>query len=108
MGHYCGYARTPLLINTESLRYSGENYINLIEVNGGITYGRDDDGYIGFDCGHSWDVCWDDGEYHDGFALDDENRKDWTAEDVKEEVEYLADQLSTLEQFFEQTNRKLE
>jgi len=106
IGHYCGYAKTPLNhLSHTNITYQGDNHIKLIEVHGGITYGPDEDGFVGFDCGHAGDICWSEGVPHDTFSLDkdrdDKWRNDWEVEDVVEEVEYLADQLSALEQFLE-------
>lgn len=46
--HYCGYVRTTL-----SGTYT--DYESEIDVHGGVTYGIDDEGWIGFDAGHAGD-----------------------------------------------------
>ena len=104
IGHYCGYTKTTLpSVNHEDVSYSGvDNYVKLIEVHGGITYGKTYDGWVGFDCAHADDICWSENERVSGdFAEQyrNEDTKDWYVEDVVEEVKYLADQLSALEQY---------
>lgn len=49
--HYSGYIRVE----------EHEKHINFgeIDVHYGFTYGLDDDGWIGFDCNHSGDICFD-------------------------------------------------
>lgn len=104
IGHYCGYVRTPLNISHSNTTYSGEQYIKLLTVHGGITYGLDSHDFVGFDCGHSEDVCFDgDGNVTTKTLIrePEEHSNHWYLEDVKEEVIHLADQLSALEQFVE-------
>jgi len=104
IGHYCGYARTPLNISHLNTTYSGKEYVKLLNVHGGITYGLNEDGFVGFDCGHSQDVCFDDnGDVCMPTVIrnPEEYNCHWYVEDVKEEVRSLADQLSALEQFVE-------
>lgn len=101
--HYCGYTKTHLEDFSHDVisKYSEHDYINLINVNGGLTYGPDDHNFIGFDCGHSWDVCYDkDGNQMTHYVLDDDPTE-WYLEDVVDEVEYLADQVECLETFVE-------
>lgn len=52
-GHLCGYVKIPKSHPYQSLSYSDME----IECHGGLTYGERHEGYwIGFDCGHSFDV----------------------------------------------------
>ena len=102
IGHYCGYTKTTLpSVNHEDISYfKGDNYVKLIEVHGGITYGKTDDGWVGFDCAHADDICWsENGRVSGDEQYRNEHTKDWYVEDVVEEVKYLADQLSALEQY---------
>jgi hypothetical protein len=103
LGHFCGYAKTPLRFSYGDLSdlYDSGIY-NLVEVHGGVTYGVDSDGWIGFDCGHAGDVCIID----EAEKEEIEGRTVWTPEDVMEEVESLADQLSLIESFVETVNSK--
>lgn len=97
LGHYCGYIRTGLRGDINDI---DTKLYKLIEVNGGITYGLDEDGWIGFDCAHSHDICVDEnGDITGDFFRDreDENSIVWSPKDVKEEVEKLAEQFTALE-----------
>ena len=101
--HYCGYTRTHLSDLSYDVihKYSEHDSINLIDINGGLTYGPDPFNFIGFDCGHSWDVCYNnEGEQMTELVLDEEPTE-WYLEDVVNEVEYLADQIECLENFVE-------
>jgi len=104
IGHYCGYTKTKLpSVSHEDTSYSGESdYVKLVEVHGGITYGKTDDGWVGFDCAHSRDVCWDEDELVSSEITNkyrDEHTIDWRVEDVVDELKSLSDQLSALEQY---------
>lgn len=106
IGHYCGYTKTRLpSLSWKNTTYNeGDNCVKLIEVHGGITYGIDKEDWVGFDCGHSKDVCLENGEIaNDGviFTPEEERTNVWTVEDVVEETKYLADQISALEQYLE-------
>lgn len=93
--HYCGYAQTPL-------RFSYSDATGIIDIHGGLTYGVDEDGWLGFDCAHSYDVCFhpDTNEVTCGkHYLDAEHGRAWHPSDVKEETELLADRLSKVESF---------
>lgn len=89
--HYCGYVQTVL---------SGEEWTDVmydIDVHGGITYGVDDAGWVGFDCAHAFDVCVDEngkplpgGHNYTELGATSEYRKYWSLEDVRAEVEKLA------------------
>lgn len=96
MGWYTGYVRTklPATVGYDDLmKYAG------IDAHGGLTYGVDDDGWVGFDCNHAWDICiGEDGEpltpaewRHDDPS--DRLTKVWGPEGVKNECERLAEQL---------------
>lgn len=90
LGHYCGYT-----VTAAPQEIDGD--LDRLSVHGGITYGPDGNGVIGFDCSHAGDVCVDD----DGEPISELDpfidRQTWRAEDVKQEVESLVDQLTTLE-----------
>jgi len=98
LGHYCGYIRTGLRGNINSV----ENKLyRLIDVHGGITYGVDEEGWVGFDTAHARDINKDEeGNITNQDALydeDDEKSTIWTPEIVREEIEDLADQWESLE-----------
>lgn len=99
--HYCGYCRVPdEILNRIDPTSSLDDERNFVppdvDVHGGVTYGPDDDRWIGFDCNHAGDLCVDD----DGDQLPNQipvNREPnfvWSSEDVKEETESLADQVA--------------
>jgi len=106
--HYCGYVCVPEAIR-DDLRYTSTYDEKLgvleadVDVHGGVTYGLDGDGWIGFDTAHAGDTNYDgDGEPLPGWPnmmqvgrgggdLD----TDWTPETVTAEAESLADQLAT-------------
>ena len=106
-GHYCGYVRSMF-----DSRWNYDDFqdwpAGLIDIHGGLTYGVDEDGWIGFDCAHAYDFCVDeDGEPWgkiSHFGSRDDN-KVWTLEDVKEETERLADQVNTVQEFAEKVER---
>ena len=105
LGHYCGYIRTGLRGSLTTTKIH-----RLVDVNGGITYGVDEDGWIGFDCAHSHDICVDEnGEPTSDFFADkdDEHSIVWTPEKVKEEVENLADQFEALENIVHEARLRL-
>lgn len=98
LGHYCGYIQTGL-----RFEYSTTQVWRLISVHGGITFGVSEKGWVGFDCGHSGDLCLSE----DGEKLNNpyKSRNEWKPEDVKEEVEKLADQFTALEDIVHSCNR---
>lgn len=105
LGHYCGYVQTGLRGNINT---TDNKIFHLIDVNGGITYGIDDDGWLGFDCAHSHDICVEEKGELTGEFLKDRNSKDsvvWSPEDVKEEVEDFADQIIALENVIHSVKR---
>jgi len=97
-GHFCGYVQTNF---TPPWTYDDlRGYMShLIDVHGGLTYGPDEDGWVGFDCAHAGDVCVIDGEEQTDFAISSE--KVWTVGDVEDECERLAEQVDVLENFAE-------
>lgn len=104
MGHYCGYVRSSL-----SDRWNYDDFgtwkHRLLTAHGGLTYGVDEEGWVGFDCAHAGDHCVDeDGE---PWGTMDTISKDrvWTLEDVKEETEELAEQVDVVQDFVEKVKR---
>jgi len=88
IGHWCGYVRCPE--DVEPVRWTSDydskhNEIIEAEVDvwGGITYGPDEDGWIGFDDAHARSLV----EYRD-------QNSDKSA--VKEETQHLAEQIQSL------------
>lgn len=94
--HWTGYATTTLRETYPILNAK-------IRVHGGITYGIDDDGYVGFDCGHAWDACLRDEQLYGVFAYR-ENVTEWTKGMVIDEVESLVDQLEEIERHLPRTD----
>jgi hypothetical protein len=89
MGHWCGYARRPE--SAEPVRWTsdydskhGELLDAEVDVWGGVTYGPDDDGWVGFDDAHSRPLA-----KHREFNTD--------REAVKNETERLAEQIAELD-----------
>lgn len=98
--HFAGYVRTNFgpLWSYDGIRgYMG----GLVEAHGGLTYGVDDEGWVGFDYAHSGDSCVLDGEEQTDYG----HTKDWgdkyTPEDVAAECRKVARQVDTLETFAE-------
>ncbi len=73
MGHRCGYVRLPLGHWGRDMSYDDID----VDVHGGLTYGPDKDGWIGFDCAH----C-------------DDTPQIWTKEATEEETKKLAKEVS--------------
>lgn len=109
-GHYCGYAKTPLrFAPNDTGEVTGNGIFHLIEIHGGISYGVDEDGWLGFHTAHSHDYNVDeDGdelrEDMSVYDLDDEDVNVWDKEAVREEVRRLADQLTLIESFVEEVD----
>ena len=102
-----GYARIPE--DNPLCRAPRHEIEPLIRVRGGITYGPDSEGWIGFDTNHAWDVWTQEEfesfglhwsthnqtvfkivpEYHDDFVA-------WTVDRLREETVYLAYQVSIM------------
>ena len=70
---YCGYVQAPKWLTSKFPDY-GEWPV---EIHGGLTYGPDDDDFIGFDTGHGYSGYWDE-------------------DDVTNEVNRLAEQVIKL------------
>jgi hypothetical protein len=119
LGHWCGYARTTLsgFVPADLHDYEGTERHTLLDVHGGLTYGPDDDGWVGFDCGHARDLCLDERGEPWGKLYTDHDREPvllrrygsieacedaddclvWRLADVRRETERLVDQLALLE-----------
>lgn len=96
MGHYCGYVYLP---EDHPLAGRGDEDINMLaSVHGGVTYGAwEEEGeekfyVVGFDCAHA-------GDYMPGlrngiprFGTPGDHK--WTLEEVTEEVNHFAEQLT--------------
>jgi hypothetical protein len=99
MGHFCGYVRTSF---GASFGYDDfQGYPDaLVSVHGGLTYGVDEDGWVGFDCAHAGDVCVSDGDVKANYAFND-HKKVWTPKDVEEECKRLTEQFAEIRSFAE-------
>lgn len=100
LGHWCGYVRIGDLEN-----YEREDLHS--HIHGGVTWGIDDNGWIGFDCDHAYDVCIDENDRtwgkHENYNVKKygsveacRQRDDvrvWELEDAVEETESFVDQL---------------
>lgn len=91
LGHWCGYVRRPE--SAEPVRWTsdfdskhGEILEAEVDVWGGITYGPDDDGWVGFDDGHARSLI----DHQDSNAETDR-------EAVKFETGRLAEQIAQME-----------
>lgn len=52
MGYRCGYVKIPV-----GHPWFGKDYNSLdVDVHGGLTYGPDEEGWVGFDCAHLYDA----------------------------------------------------
>lgn len=93
---------------------SAEDLEDSLHCHGGITYGPDEEGWLGFDTGHAGDLwpehiveewkdptIWPTG-VKDLYAIQREYRQpwtiDWTFEKLREEVKNLAEQVHSLRQ----------
>ena len=98
--HYCGYVR----IKEEDVEKIGrgregeEVYTNIIDIHGGITYGPDAHGWIGFDCAHLDDFCYDESgcvlpgrEQPSTKYPDETSYTKWYIEDVEDELKSAVD-----------------
>lgn len=88
LGHWCGYVRRPPAV--EPVRWQsdfGSKHDEVLKpevmVWGGITYGPDDEGWVGFDDAHSR-------------SLVDHREAETVKEVVKNETRSLAEQISNL------------
>ena len=87
-GYWCGYVRRPERI--EPVRWTSEYDADsdavidaAVDVWGGVTYGPDEDGWVGFDDAHAGDLV-------------DERAADSDKAAVKTETKYLAEQIAAL------------
>jgi hypothetical protein len=78
-GHWCGYVQRP--DDVEPVRWmsdiseKGEVLDAEVDVWGGITYGPDDDGWVGFDDAHAQSIADIRGEDSDFEAVRDETKR---------------------------------
>jgi len=99
--HYCGYVQTWLVDGPDVADVNG------LHVHGGVTYGPDPGGWVGFDCAHAFDVCLDESgtvleaNMERRYAYLDEADglpvRQWSPSRVKQETEELARMISQLE-----------
>ena len=101
IGFINGYVRLP---EDHVARHAGYDEINrTIEAHGGFTYGVDEDGWIGFDTGHS-------GDYWPSIPSNLRTYEDvswaraWTFGDLQAEVERVADQLAAMREIGDPTS----
>lgn len=93
--YYCGYVKTP---------FDGDyrEFKDSLDVYGGLTYGLDEDGWIGFDTARFHDLlCNANGDPLRNDPLVDLLKKTdsspaWSPEDVIEETKQLAEQVDEL------------
>lgn len=94
-GFYCGYVQTDLPPGAH--RNDLQRYV---DVHFELTYGVDQDGWVGFDCAHLGDISIDDrgGTWgpHRTITAPEDVRREWRPEDVADEVNRLADQIAEL------------
>ena len=88
LGHWCGYVRRPEEV--EPVRWTSDydskhdEVIDAeVDVWGGITYGPDEEGWVGFDDAHAR-------------SLVDHREFDTSRDAVKNETRHLADQIRSL------------
>lgn len=101
--YYTGYVQTTL--TTDGLA-NDPWYRDHINVSGGLTYGPDGDGWVGFDYLHAFDLCVDEegdplpGNIYVrmGHGLDSVRLNRVSPQDVKDECAALAEQLDAIEQ----------
>lgn len=90
LGHYMGYVQVA---NPDTLAM--EWGYPKVSVHGGITYGPDDEGWIGFDTAHAWDVSVDEngeefGRIDQIYTEENEMTTVWTPDKVRNEIIKLA------------------
>lgn len=102
--YYTAYTQTTL--SRDDLRVDDDvpwGSETRVDVHGGITYGPDEAGWVGFDCYHATDVCVDEAgdplsaNLTDAVRRREHIRREWSPDDVKAEIERLASQLHALE-----------
>lgn len=101
----CGYCQLPEEYEGQQLEtFNDVNDAFDVNVHGDLTYGPDEDGWIGFDTAHAYDF-WPDEEleghnYSNAYVplrnliKADPNRRTWTREAMRAEVNDLAAQLA--------------
>lgn len=91
-----GYVRLPESFRSRKLLAEDINY-DEVDVSGGLTYGMDEGGWVGWDTLHSWDNWHDPDEIResmrDSLCNNSEGRT-WTPKGVKRENSKLAEQLA--------------
>lgn len=96
--YYTGYVQTTL---THNDLCSDGGYIDRVEVHGGVTYGPDNAGWVGFDTNHAYDMNADeDGEPLPGcsnWRYRNDHGRVISPDYVRSEIESLAEQLHSLE-----------
>lgn len=99
MGHFCGYVRTNLGPGWHYDDLMGFPH-TLIEAHGGLTYGPDEDGWLGFDCAHAGDACVLDGETITDHRMNEDGTV-WTPDDVAAECRKVARQYERVQELLE-------
>ncbi len=89
-GAYNGYARLPQGHSWQELDLQGDDY-EVVDIHGGITFGPEEGGWIGFDTMHAWDV-WPNGPAV-FVATDSPMDIHWTVDMVIKEAKHLAQQV---------------
>jgi hypothetical protein len=92
LGHWCGYVQIPDDLGpvrwTSDYDSKHNEVIDAeVDVWGGITYGPDDDGWVGFDDAHARSVI----EYYEKGEVESDR------EAVREETKRLADQIRSID-----------
>lgn len=96
--HFAGYVRTDFGDQWHCEDFTGFPY-TAIEAHGGLTYGVDEGGWIGFDFAHAGDTCILDGEVQTDYG--GVNNTEWTPEDVAAECRKVARQVEGVGELFE-------
>ena len=104
VGNFCGYVKTNFGPRWSYDEIRG-HMSNLIRIHGGLTYGVDENGWVGFDCAHSGDVCKLDGEIQVDYSMSG-GATVWDVDDVEEECRKLAQQVDVLETFAERFDKR--
>ena len=88
---YVGYVQCSFPVDYDELQEVAD-----IE----LTYGVDEGGWVGFDCGHAWDICLDEeGKVMNNMMMpvNKQMAREWTVKKVKDQCEKLALDLKNLE-----------
>lgn len=101
--HYCGYVNVPDgLIGKVRFTSAYDELDGFIDANvqahGGITYGPDEDNWVGFDTAHAWDGNFDSDmeELPNTIGSIGDPEFIWQPSDVVEETEGLAERIVAL------------